>query len=552
MKILILGGYGVFGGRLVQLLADLPELSLLIAGRSLTKAQAFCDAYQGASKLTPVLLDRADIAQHLRTDTPDLIVDASGPFQNYGDDPFFVARAAIEHGVPYVDFADASDFVAGLSTLNEQAKTAGVFALSGVSSFPVLTAAVVRELAKDITVETITGGIAPSPYAGIGLNVMRAVVGYAGHPIALTRNGARTTAKGLTESRRTTIAPPGELPLYNIHFSLVDVPDLQVIPPDYPNLDSIWMGAGPVPEILHRMLNLLAKVRGRGLLPNLASAAPLFYKILNLMKFGEHRGGMFVRVTGTGPSGPVERTWNLLAEGDDGPLIPSMAIESIIRNTVKGKFPPTGARAATHALELSDYDALFTRRSITTGIRETLHETAPLYHRILGPAFDELPAPLRDLHTPKGIKSWSGTATVTRGSNPLAKLAAWILRLPKAGRDIPVTVTFTPRNGTEKWERNFGGQTFHSIQAEGHGRNAHLLTERFGPITVSLALVLKNGELDLVPRRWAFLGLPLPTALLPQGRSYESAPEGKFTFDVQFKTPLTGLIAAYLGTLTKD
>lgn len=89
MKILILGGYGVFGGRLVQLLADLPELSLLIAGRSLTKAQAFCDAYQGASKLTPVLLDRADIAQHLRIDTPDLIVDASGPFQNYGDDRYF-------------------------------------------------------------------------------------------------------------------------------------------------------------------------------------------------------------------------------------------------------------------------------------------------------------------------------------------------------------------------------------------------------------------------------------------------------------------------------
>ena len=32
IKILILGGYGTFGGRLARLLADAPELTLLIAG----------------------------------------------------------------------------------------------------------------------------------------------------------------------------------------------------------------------------------------------------------------------------------------------------------------------------------------------------------------------------------------------------------------------------------------------------------------------------------------------------------------------------------------
>jgi hypothetical protein len=58
--------------------------------------------------------------------------------------------------------------------------------------------------------------------------------------------------------------------------------------------------------------------------------------------------------------------------------------------------------------------------------------------------------------------------------------------------------------------------------------------------------------MDLVPRRWAFFGIPLPTALLPQGRSYESAQDGAFHFNVQFKTPLTGLIAAYEGRLTKQ
>ena len=42
--------------------------------------------------------------------------------------------------------------------------------LSGASSFPVLTAAVVRELAQ---VDAVAGGIAPSPYANVGAPASR-------------------------------------------------------------------------------------------------------------------------------------------------------------------------------------------------------------------------------------------------------------------------------------------------------------------------------------------------------------------------------------------
>ena len=41
-RILIIGGYGTFGGRLVQLLADETRLTLIVAGRSREKADAFC------------------------------------------------------------------------------------------------------------------------------------------------------------------------------------------------------------------------------------------------------------------------------------------------------------------------------------------------------------------------------------------------------------------------------------------------------------------------------------------------------------------------------
>ena len=53
---------------------------------------------------------------------------------------------------------------------------------------------------------------------------------------------------------------PGRLPLHPIRFSLVDVPDLQVLPKLWPGLRSVWMGAGPVPDILHRALSALANL----------------------------------------------------------------------------------------------------------------------------------------------------------------------------------------------------------------------------------------------------------------------------------------------------
>lgn len=42
LRILIVGGYGTFGGRLVELLEDDARLTLLIAGRSIARAREFC------------------------------------------------------------------------------------------------------------------------------------------------------------------------------------------------------------------------------------------------------------------------------------------------------------------------------------------------------------------------------------------------------------------------------------------------------------------------------------------------------------------------------
>ncbi len=550
MKILILGGYGVFGGRLIELLCDSPDLNILIGGRSLAKAQAFCKRIECAAELLPLAVDRDHIDASLQEHNPDILVDSSGPFQEYGTDPYKVVEHCIRRGVNYIDFADGSDFVFGIDQFDAAAKVAGVFVLSGVSSFPVLTAAVVREFAKEIDIRTVTGGIAPSPYAGIGMNVMRAVLGYAGSPVSLMRAGMPSVVPGLTESLRYTISPPGYLPLRNLHFSLVDVPDLQVIPRAFTEITDIWMGAGPVPEILHRALNMLAKLRARLGLPSLTPLAPYCYWLLNHMRFGEDRGGMFVEVSGEGGEQKVTRSWHLLAEGDDGPYIPAMAIEIIVRKLLEDHRPEAGARAATNEINLDDYERVFAKRRIVCGYRSRTGDYKSAFEYVLASCMPQLPRSIAEFHCCADGSEWTGQANVRPASNPLARLVALAFGFPTVGGPTPVRVTVDREADQEQWHRQFGNSSFHSTLSLGHGLDEFLICERFGFITVSMAIVWNEEKLHFIPRRWRLGPLPLPRFLLPKGNSYESDNDGQFAFKVELAAPLLGRIVAYSGTLT--
>jgi hypothetical protein len=554
LKLLILGGYGTFGGRLARLLADEVRLTLVIAGRSLAQAQAFCAGLSAKATLVPLAFDRErDLEPQLREIAPDVIVDASGPFQAYGADPYRLVRAALALGINYLDLADGSDFVTGIAQFDGQAQAHGLFVLAGASSFPVLTAAVVRRLAAGVArLDTVEGGIAPSPHANVGLNVIRAIAGYAGKPVKLRRDGREATGYALIESVRCTIAVPGGIPLAPIRFSLVDVPDLQVLPQLWPSLQSVWLGAGPVPAIWHRALYAFALAVRWRLMRSLSPLAGLMYRTMNRVTFGEHRGGMFVAVTGAAPDGTrIARSWHMLAEGDDGPLIPSMAAEAIIRRCLAALAPAPGARPAVTDLELADYEALFARRRITTGCwqEEPAALSLPLYRRMLGATWDRLPPPIRIMHDVSAVLTAAGVARIERGTGLLAALVARLMRFPPAGRDIPLTVTFHVRDGEEHWRRAFGNAVFASVQARGRGRYERLLCERFGPLTVGMALVVEGDRLRLVLRRWSVLGLPLPRSWAPQGDVHESAEDGRFNFHVEICHPLLGLIVRYRGWL---
>lgn len=551
LTVLVIGGYGTFGGRLVRLLADEPRLEIIVAGRSLSAATELCRMAAKAA-LVPALFDRAgDVETQLARLRPNIVVDASGPFQHYDGDHYRIVRAALAVGADYLDLADASEFVVGIAKLDDAARQCGRFALSGVSSFPVLSAAVVRKLAADLDrVDTIAAGVAPSPYAGVGLNVVRAIASYAGKPIAVTEKDRSTFRYGLIDSRRMIVNVPGRVPLPAIRFGLVEVPDLQVLARDWPDVRSIWAGAGPTPAVLHRLLWACAWLVRLRVLPSLRPFARIMDAVVNTVRWGEHRGGMIVEITGRRADGSsAKHSWHLLAEGDNGPFIPSIAAEAIVRHVLDGRRPAAGARSGHRDLELDDYAPLLAKRGITSGVRGR-DDGGSLYERALGEATYRLSKPVRDLHRLDAPPRWEGRGTVIRGRGIPAAVISAIMRFPRAQAECPVTVELTRApDGKELWRRTFGRDRFSSTHEVGRGRWSGLVVERFGPLAFAMAVVEDGGKLRIVPRYWSAFGIPMPRFLGPRADAFEHDADGRFNFDVAMRLPLIGLVVHYRGWL---
>jgi len=270
--------------------------------------------------------------------------------------------------------------------------------------------------------------------------------------------------------------------------------------------------------------------------------------VINTFRWGEHRGGMFVEIAGTDIDGTlVRRSWHVLAESGDGPLIPSMAVQAIVRRIAAGRPPRPGARAATTDVDLADYEALFEGGTLFTGRRTAIPQGTPLYLTLLGDAWQTLPPVIREMHEGSG---GDGIATVERGRTPLARLAAWLAGFPPATSQSPLSVRFERRaDGAELWRRTFGSRQMTSTQEAGSGRAQYLVTERFGPAAFDMALVAENGRLNFILRRWRLLGIPLPLWLGPGSTAWEEERDGIFGFYVEVSHALTGLIVRYRGTL---
>jgi hypothetical protein len=545
-RILLLGGYGVFGGRLARRLVKENDAEILVAGRSLDKAGAHCAAFGG----TPVQLDRTgDLPEAFARLRPTIVIDAAGPFQSYGDDPYRVARAAIAAGAHYLDLADDAAFVAGIGALDAEARASGVTVLSGASSVPAISAAALDRLTHGmISVAAVGSAILPGNRAPRGLSVVRAIVAQAGRPLAVPRGGRPTTISAWGTVNRLDLHVDGAAPLKGRLASPIGAPDLILFRDRY-GARSVGFEAGLELKLLHLDLWALAlPVRWR-LLKSLSPLAPILKWIADRLEpFGSDRGGMLVHASGRDEAGhAVRRTWTLIAEAGDGPEIPSTPALLIARRLLIASSLPPGARSAVGILSLDEIEAGLAGFAIRSGIAEK--PATPLLEQVLSADLPHLPAQWRRLADIHDCDTFAGEASVERGKSPLSILAGSIFGFPATAERVAVEVFKEKTARGERWTRRFAGKPFVSHLSRRPDDPPGRMTERFGPFSFRLRLSADNGRVAWPVESWRFLGMPMPRALMPRSDTAEYVEDGRFRFDVGISLPLAGVIVRYRGWL---
>ncbi len=302
--------------------------------------------------------NRADLGQLLAI-KPWLVIDASGPFQ--GSD-FELAKAALESGAHWIDLADARDYVLGFAeALDPLARRNNVVALTGASSTPALSSAVVESLTVGWRrINSVESAIAPGGASDVGLSVIEAILSYAGRPVPIFSGGRLQTTIGWGSAERWNF--PG---LGFRFVSPVETPDTELLPKYLGIGERVRFFAGLESRLEHFGLLALARVFGgkcrSSLLAKTLHRARRFTR-----PFCGDRGGMAIRVAGIDKDGaPVKSQWSLIAEKNDGPNVPTLAAVAAVRALLAESIAP-GARPCVGVLQLPAIEQEMRKFAITT------------------------------------------------------------------------------------------------------------------------------------------------------------------------------------------
>jgi len=555
LSVLVIGGYGEFGGRLSELLLR-DGHGVIVAGRQLEKATQFCQQYGGEALQLDINTDLDKIAPL----DVDVVVDAAGPFQSYdsgstisgSEHRYRVALSAIECGARYLDLSDDGEFAKGISTLDAVAKERGRFALSGASSTPALSGAAVTAMAEQFSaIEKIETSIMPGSRAPQGYSVMQAILAQIGNPVPFWRNNEWIDCTGWSEPSIKSTSDK-----VTRSANLITAADVVLFPTHF-KANSVLFRAGLAVPIMHKSLQWLGALRKREWLPVLTRfVKPLRWLAYIITPFGNDHGGMLVEVVGE-PTKPTDSdnarlqqsSWILNAKPGEGPYVPTIAVRSILQHidTIK-----PGARACINELPLNQLIAAMNDIDVTTHMHN--EEFRFLFQHVLNEHWQLLPACLRDTHKFVDRKILTGSAKVTRGTSPLTQLVAWLFRFPAASDNIPVTVVKTRCGKAEIWDRDFAGQKFRStltkLAPEATPDNQCVVQEQFGLLKFVLNLPIEGDIMHMNVLRGSCLGVPIPSWFLPISNTQEFAVNNRMHFCVELLGPLkTGLIVRYEGSL---
>lgn len=361
-RVLIIGGYGNFGGYIARALATDPNISLVIGGRSQAKADAFAASLKALNPACGSVLDiDFDLERRLRELAPHIVIHTTGPFQAQDHR---VARAAIAAGAHYLDLADARQFVASIGELDPLAKQAGVSVIAGASSVPCLTAAFLDRYKPHFErLTSATYGIAAAQATNRGLGTAAAILSYVGKPFTILATGRRKRVFGW-QGLRAVRYPELGLRL----FGYCDIPDLELFPERYPDLRDLEFVAGHEVKLLHMGTWLLSWIVRLGFLKSLSPYAERLLKLSFLFDpLGSDKSGFHMFLRGIDHAGqPAEIRIFMIARQVHGPNIPCFPAIILARRIAGGQRLEPGARPCLDLIDLDELLGSMQHLDITT------------------------------------------------------------------------------------------------------------------------------------------------------------------------------------------
>jgi hypothetical protein len=340
----VLGGYGIFGGRISEALARDQHWRIRVVGRTAKIGRNFAERI-GAEFHSCALGYRDEIRRVI--EGSNLVIHSAGPFQ--GAD-YRVAEACMEIGAHYLDLADAREFVSGIGRLDEEARRRGLLIASGVSSTPAVTWALVSELVPEFSrIEEIHTALSPGNKNPRGASTIAAVLSYLGRTIRVWRDGKWVERPGWGDVERLEFPPPvGRRRVHNC-----DVPELELFPSVF-DAQTVRFSAGLELDLLNYLLSVCAlPCRWFGL--DLTRRAGLFLNVsLMLFPLGTTNGSLAIWVRGKNRSGlPIERRIALVTDYD-GPATPSSPAIVLARKILDLGPPRVGAFPCVGLLHLDE------------------------------------------------------------------------------------------------------------------------------------------------------------------------------------------------------
>jgi hypothetical protein len=225
--------------------------------------------------------------------------------------------------------------------------------VSGASSVPCLTAAIIDRYQPQFqSIDMVDYGIATAQRTNPGVATTAAILDYAGKPFTTKIGGAMRRVfgwQGLTARRYPDIG-------WRL-LSNCDVPDLELFPSRYPNIQTIRFRAGLEVPLLHLGLWALSWMVRTKIVKTLRPLAPALCKAGDWFDaFGTDRSAFHMEMCGIGnDEKPKTVTFYILTASGHGLNIPCIPSILLALRLARGEILQRGAMPCLNLITLDDY-----------------------------------------------------------------------------------------------------------------------------------------------------------------------------------------------------